>query len=337
MSVSPFYWLEMIGIYGILYSKSEHLQSVRCVMKNRLMQAFFLFTTILFYGCYPFSGVDVTESSFGEQKTYSQDFVSDIAWIPVEWNGKLIHSSGYGSGFLVNKDEGLFFTNKHVSDVFDSLGQGSQQIFFNGVVYSAKFERALQLVDTALVRIDETFNSSDFPDPLPFATEELMIGDKVFVEGFHPHPYMIRLSDKNDGIEFPLLSIFKDYYRMGTIHLEREREVVFEKLEAEVTELDKKISINNGERYSLVQDLRNRTNLYVEIRTLKDHKFSFGGLSGTRVVNENNEIVGIFAAGPTMEIDPDTVQELPGGARISEIVHKTAYIIPIQYVEELMQ
>jgi S1-C subfamily serine protease len=39
-----------------------------------------------------------------------QNFKTDVAWIVLEWNGQ---PQDYGSGFLVDKDRGEFYTNKH--------------------------------------------------------------------------------------------------------------------------------------------------------------------------------------------------------------------------------
>ena len=42
-------------------------------------------------------------------KTYAQNIKTDIAWIVLEWNGQ---PYGYGSGFLINREEGTFYTNR---------------------------------------------------------------------------------------------------------------------------------------------------------------------------------------------------------------------------------
>ena len=261
--------------------------------------------------------------------TYQQDFKTDVAWIVLEWNGK--PTGGWGSGFLVDRQKGLFYTNKHVSEVFNALGQGSHKMFFNGKVYNIKTLKTEPLVDAALVRITDKFDSSEFPEPARFVEDKLKVGDRVVVEGFHVHPYAVRQVDEEAGYKYPTLTIFSDYYKMPTKDITKEQEIVFERLEAQVTAIEKKIAIG-GQGSGVVQNLRNTTNSYVEIKTKKDHLFSFAGLSGTVVRNEQGETVGIFTAGPEVEVDPDTGQKLPGGITIMKRVFRTAYLTPIQAV-----
>lgn len=262
-----------------------------------------------------------------------QGLKTDVAWIVLEWNGKPIYG-GYGSGFLIDKEKGAFFTNKHVSDMFNALGKGSHKIFFNCEVYNAKIVRTAPFADAALVQITGSFDSSNFPDSAPFAKEKVKVGDKVVVEGYHPHSYFVRMADEEEGYKFLLVPIFKDYYNLGTKNLEKEREVVFEKLEATVTAIDQKIKVE-GQGEGIVQDLRENANLYIEIKTTKDHKFPFGGLSGTVIRNEKGETIGILTAGPELEYDPETKVELPDGSFLAERVFKTVSITPIASVEDL--
>lgn len=270
-----------------------------------------------------------------KSRTYpcSRDLKTDVAWIVLEWNGKPVYG-GYGSGFLIDKEKGGFFTNKHVSDMFDALGKGSHKIFFNCEVYNAKIVKTSSLADAALVQITDTFNPLNFLDPAPFSKEKAKIGGKIIVEGFHPHPYWIRESDKEEGYKFPLTHIYKDYYNLGTKNLEKEQEVVFEKLEAVITAIDQKFKIK-GQGSGIVQGLRESANLYIEIQTTKNHKFPFSGLSGTVVRNKKGETVGIFTAGPEVEYDPETKKELPDGSFLAKQVFRTAYITPIESVKDL--
>lgn len=263
--------------------------------------------------------------------TYYQPFKTDLAWIVLEWNGR---PNGWGSGFLVDKEKGAFYTNKHVSNVFNTLGKGSHKIFFNGKIYNVETIKTPLLVDAALVRIIDQFDFSEFPEPKKFSTEELKVGDRLLIEGFHVHPYRVREHDISEGYNFPLVPIFKDYYRLSTKNLDLEREVVFERLEAEVVGLDKKIAIQ-GQGIGTAQSIRNSSNSYVEIRTLKDHKFPFGGLSGTIVRNSRFETIGIFTAGPEEEFDP--IAESPDGFVLLQQVYKTAYVTPIAAVDNLRQ
>ncbi len=300
--------------------------------KQFLRASLILLCSVFVFSCRPGKNNANNEKTPGIYPC-PQGLKVDIAWIVLEWNGKPEYG-GYGSGFLVDKERGAFFTNKHVSDMFNALGKGSHKIFFNCKVYNVKTVQAAPLADTALVQITDPFDFSDFPDSAPFAKEKVKVGDKVVVEGYHPHPYFVRMSDKEEGYDFPLIPIFKSYYNLGTKDLEKEREVVFEKLEATVIAINQKIKVEDqGE--GIVQGIREDMNLYIKIRTIKDHKFSFGGLSGTVVRNKKGETIGIFTAGPQLEYDPETKTELPGGSFLAKQVFKTALLTPIESVENL--
>ncbi len=288
---------------------------------------FFVFVCFIFSSC----GSRPDDNPIKHTPIYEQNFKSDIAWVVLEWNGKP-ENGGWGSGFLVNKEKGAFYTNKHVGDVFNQLGRGSHKILFNGKVYNGVVVKTDILVDVALMQITDPFDSSEFPDPAPFAEEKVKVGDRVFVEGFHVHPYRIREKDIAEGYDFPLVPIFKSYYRLGTKNLDQEQEVVFERLEAEVTGVDKKTAIQ-GQGTGIIQSLRNESNLYIEIKTLKDHKFSFGGLSGTVVRNNKRETIGIFTAGPEEEYDP--IAQSQDGFVLLKQVYRTANITPIEAVAKL--
>ena len=300
-------------------------------MSFQRLSSYFLLPTFYFLllGCQPSDIKDTLKRS----DTYEQNFKSDVAWVVLEWNGKPKYG-GWGSGFLVDRKRGAFYTNKHVGDMFDALGEGSHKIFFNGKVYNAAVVKTHLLVDVALVRITDPFDPSEFPEPAPIATEAPRVGDKVWVEGFHPHPYRVREADESEGFKFPRLSIFRDYYKIPIGDIEKEQEIVFERLEAVVEELDKNVPIGD-QGSGFVQEIRNKVNLYMYIKTLKDHRFSFGGLSGTVVRNRAGETVGIFTAGPEVEYDKDTAMPLEGGLFIAQRVYKTGAITPIKAVNDL--
>ncbi|KKT82007.1 MAG: hypothetical protein A3B99_02130 [Candidatus Yanofskybacteria bacterium RIFCSPHIGHO2_02_FULL_44_12b] len=287
---------------------------------------FFLFLGLV--GCRPDSGSHDERPFF-----FEQNFKTDVAWVVVEWNGK---PYTYGSGFLINKERGIFFTNKHVSKMFDGLGSGSQKVFFNGKIYNAVTVKTAPLSDAALVSITDRFQFSDFPEPSPVATEPVKVGDRVIVEGFHPHPHAVRKADEAAGYKFPTLNIFRGYYGLTARDLEKETEIVFERLEATISAVDKKAEISD-QGSGVVQGLRNLINLHIEIKTDKDHRFSFGGLSGTVVRNKKGETIGIFTAGPEVEFDPDTKQDLPDGGFVANRVFKTGLLTPMRSVDDLVR
>jgi len=260
---------------------------------------------------------------------------TDAAWIVLEWNGKPVYG-GYGSGFLIDKEKGLFLTNKHVSDLFDLLGKGSHKIFFNCRVYNAKVIGTSVLADAALVRITDLFDFSDFPNPKPFAGEKIKVGDYVVVEGYHLHPYWVRESDEAEGYKFPVVPIFRDYYNLGTKDLDVEREVVLETLDGVVVAVNEKVKIE-GQGSGITQNVRESANIYIRAKTIKNHKFEFQGLSGSVVRNRKGETIGILTASPKVEYDPGTKIKLPDGSFLAKRVFKTFLVTPISSVRDLLE
>jgi hypothetical protein len=289
----------------------------------RMFNVFFaaLCVLLLSIGCGP-----TLPEKKARKTTYSQSIVTNSCWVVLEWNGE---PYGWGSCFLIDKEKGAFYSNKHVSDMFNSIGRGSHKIFFNGKIYSVRIVQALPLVDAALIKITDPFNPADFPDPSPISTEKPKIGDELLLEGMHVHPYLIREIDKEEGYNFPVIPIFKDYYGIGTRDVDREREVVLEKLNAAVISTDKKVSISSD---SLAQGIRNFSNTYIGARTSKNHNFSFGGLSGSPVKNSKLEIIGILTI---EEQRTQEVEDLGGGFKLLKKVYDTIDITPIAQVEEL--
>ncbi|PIR41718.1 MAG: hypothetical protein COV30_02210 [Candidatus Yanofskybacteria bacterium CG10_big_fil_rev_8_21_14_0_10_37_15] len=258
----------------------------------------------------------------------AQDFKTDVAWIVMEWNCK---PSGYGSGFLVDKENGLFYTNKHVSDMFNSFGRGSHKIYFNGRFYNAKVVKVPPLRDAALVRITDSFDFSNFPEPAPFAKESAKIGDEVFVEGFHPHPYLLIESNKNNNYDEKITTIWEKYYNLHTFNLNVKKEVVLEKFKGKIVKFDFPAKTQIG---LFVTDQVKAWTTYSMAESDKDHGFSFGGLSGTVVRNSRGETVGIF----TIELREEFEKgEKTGDVQFIERVHKTFGFTPIELIADLKQ
>ena len=298
-------------------------------MKTRIACGFVVvaLSALFFLAC----GSGPTKTEKPNTYPHPKDLQTDIAWIVIEWNGKPKYG-GYGSGFLADKHSGSFYTNKHVSDMFDSLGKSSQKIFFNGKVYNLAVVKVPALRDAAIVQITDSFDSSEFPDPAPVAKEKVKKGDKVFVEGFHPHHYFFRESNRIEGgYNEKLVPIFKEYYNIDTKDLVREREVVFERISGVVVETDASVFLNqSGSSGSVVNRAREMANKYFMVKTDRDHKFSFGGLSGTAVKNIKGEIVGILTVEKTdfkeLEKDEDT------GIKIVEPIFDLVGVTPIESV-----
>lgn len=278
-------------------------------------------------------------------RSYKQGLKTDVAWIVLEWNCQ-IQRGGYGSGFLVDKEKGAFYTNKHVSNMFNAFGRGSHKIFFNGKVYNAEVVQTPPLADAALIRTTDNFKPSEFPEPATVSYEKLKVNDKVWMGGFHPHPYYVRQSDEEEGYKFQIIPIYKDYYRASTRNLEKEKEVVFEKLEGKVVELDlawdeviKRLEKRSGKKFpagNFIEEIGNRTNFFIEIKTLKDHKFPFGGLSGSPARNSKGEIVGILTRQDLFRYDYDKEElEETGMTVIRKQLWDTIYLTPIESTKEL--
>jgi len=293
-------------------------------------------SVILYFFCFAFlfifllscRGKDV--DSHTVIKTYPQNFKSDVAWIVSEWNGK---PAGYGSGLLVDKEHGAFYTNKHVSDMFNSYGKGSHKIFFNGKIYNAEVVKVPALRDAALVRISDNFDSSEFPEPASFSAGKIVKGQTVILEGFHPHPQSIIDSNKNEGYDEILVPIWDKHYNLGTSNYDKSIEMVYEKIAGKVISVDAVAPLGVEDIVDLAREL---SNTYVMVRTLKDHKFSFGGLSGTIVRNTTGEIVGMVTI-EKENFEPDT-EEMNRSQDGNQYVKKVFNIIgftPIASVANL--
>ena len=80
---------------------------------------------------------------------YRQGFKASIAWLTIEWNGR---PEIMASGFLINKEKGVFITARHFTDETRKLF-GGIKIFFNGKVYDGEILAVPPIRDAALVRI----------------------------------------------------------------------------------------------------------------------------------------------------------------------------------------
>lgn len=268
-------------------------------------------------------------------KTYSQNIKTDVAWIVLEWNGRPF---GYGSGFLINREKGTFYTNRHVRKMFDTLGKNSHKLFFNGKVYRIDIDKTFQMDDAAEVRIIDSFDPSEFPEPAPFAEEEPGVGDLIFVGGMHPHPYYIREQDEAEGFKYEIIPIFRDYFLQGTKNIGKEREMVYEIIDGKVVDTDvtvKEIQERSGQELrpeGMIEDMRNKANLYTQVKISKDHKFSFGGLSGSPAKNMSGEIVGILTMQDLQRFDYDKDELQKHGAVVATQLFDTVYVAPIKSI-----
>lgn len=281
---------------------------------------------IVLASCGPKS--DISQQKEGCQYgSVVQDFKTDVAWIVSEWNCK---PAGWGSGFLIDKERGAFYTNKHVANEFDNYGKRSHKIYFNGKFYNTEVMKVSPLHDAAIVRITNPFDPTEFPEPASFATEKVKKGDNVFVEGFHPHPYLVIESNKTEGYNEKIVPIWDMYYNLGTRNLDKKREIVFEQIMGKVINLN--ASAHFGDTGDTIDRTKELSNTYIMVKADKDHKFSFGGLSGTVVKNIKGEIVGIFTLEPSEEFEKG---EKVDGVQYLNRIYKTFGFTPIESVADL--
>jgi len=256
-----------------------------------------------------------------------ENFKSTAAWVTFEWNGRPLEFKGeqygYGSGFLADRSKGLFYSNRHVTTSFDSLGEDGHKIFFNCRVYNAVVARVAPWVDASVFRITDSFDWSDFPAPDPITEEKIKIGDKVFVEGLHPHPYDVRQKDAARGLNYPLIPIYKDYYRFVGTGVDVYKEIVHEGFEGTVKELAVQAEVESDDPPH-TRELKRQNVFYDVIEIDNEHLFSFGGLSGSAVKNKKGEVVGIVT------IESKKYENW-------KTVYQTILITPVSAIEDLQR
>lgn len=263
-----------------------------------------------------------------------QELVTQTAFLALEVDGKLrynfkgdLEDGGYASGFLISKNKGLFKTAYHFTVHLGENGVDWCRLFINGRVYRAGLYRALSNRDSAVIKILDKFSNADLPEPPPIAMEKVKVHDKVFIEGYHPHPYYVRLRDQESGKKFQLIPLLKNYYQTVKVDKEDYTEIVYEVLEAEVVAVDKSMADllkeindkNTTSKKEIQTTLEEKIQNFFVIRTQSDHLFSFGGLSGTVIKNDRGEVVGEVTAGPAVQKEERVIWVTPIESEINEI------------------
>jgi len=222
------------------------------------------------------------KSDCGYGDTYEQDFGSTAALLVLEIHCKPVLM---GSGWLVRKDKGVFFTAYHVVEPLDVVPVGKIRIFFNGRVYDGmRIDRA-ETQDIAAVAIINPFDAGIFPDPVPLATDTIMMGNRVALVGIHLHPP--GLGAKNFGRYGPTvfrpLSVFSEYYGIRFGDPKQQMEFSFDSLPGYVMTSNKQVAIRGlaapDSPNELVR-LRYRKNRYGEVDLDDNHNTRLAGLSG---------------------------------------------------------
>ncbi len=266
-----------------------------------------------------------------------------VAFLVSEWAGK---PRVMASGWLIDGGNGALFGVKHFTDTFMNrvieLGANECKMFLGVRVYTCFIDQVPPLRDAVVLKILDSFNPSELPKPYKIATTKLKIGDKVFIQGFHPHSSEITESNLTDGFKDLVVPILKTFYELREADFAKQREVVFDNLEGIRVKPDPDFVRNDP----LLSDedknalLEYENDSYIKVVMKRDHKFSFGGLIGGVALNEKGEAVGIITAQDILrfEYDEDGFLVDPFGHAIFPIkkqLFNTIYITPIESIIDL--
>lgn len=261
-----------------------------------------------------------------------------VALLVNEWAGKV---KVMGSAWLVDGGRGVLLSAKHVTDAFLNdqieLGGNECKIFLNGIVYDCIVVRVPPHRDAVVLKITNPFKLSELPIPYKIGTERVKVGEKVFVQGFHPHPNEIRDSNEKEGFKDLVVPIFKTFYERRYGNRCIDTEVVFDKIKVVVTKLNIHVKIKDQENDPM-EELRYAVNTYFSVVTLRNHKFSFAGLSGGVVVrlNKNKELeaIGIITAEKPVKPEYDKSGNLVSPCGMPPMVANTIMVTPIESVAD---
>jgi len=280
------------------------------------------------------------ENIYRKNGTFPGGLNVPVAFLVSEWGGK---ARVMASGWMIEGADGFLFSAKHFTDTFmnDVIELGSKECkaFLAGRVYDCIVVRVPPLRDAVILKMVDLPDLLKLPKPYKINGNKLKVGDTVFIQGFHPHPLEITKSNMAEGIEDLVIPIFKNFYQIRIADDSKRNEVVFDNLKAVVVDLADRIKINNKEP-DLMADLKYEANTYLRLITAKNHKFSFGGLSGGVVVkinkNGETEVVGIITAEKPVRLESDKREEIIDEAA-QHLVVDTIYVTPIESVKDLYE
>lgn len=271
-----------------------------------------------------------------------------VAFLVSEWGGK---ARILASGWLIDGGNGTLFSAKHFTDALINntieLGANECKVFLSSRIYTCIVVRVPPLRDAVVLKILGPFNQTEFPKPYKISTTKLKIGDKVFIQGFHPHPSEITKSNMADGFKDLIVPILKTFYELRQDDPLRQREVVFDNLEGRVVKPDpdavrKNPFLNDHEKKALLEF---ENDSYIKVVVDRDHKFSFGGLSGGVMLNEKKEAVGVITAQDILRFEYDKQGFLidPNSGKRIDVFRKTKqffdtiYVTPIESISDLTE
>lgn len=263
-----------------------------------------------------------------------------VVFLVNEWAGK---PKILASGWLVEGSSGVIFSAKHFTDEFMGntieLGGSECKAFIAGKVYDCVVLRVPPLRDVVVMKLKGSFDPNQLPKPYKIATEKVKVGEKLFIQGFHPHPRWVSESNKKEGFHDKFVPIMKFFYEFRLVDPLAQREIVFDSLESKVIITNEHIRINSGHNDPL-GDVKYKANEYIKVKTVRNHKFSFGGLSGGVAIrinkNGDKEAVGIVTAEEAVRWDYDKKGKLID-KKIRVSVAELILITPIESVKELYE
>lgn len=284
------------------------------------------------------------ENIYRRDGNYPSGVNVPVAFLVSEWAGK---PRILASGWLVDGSDGMLFSAKHFTDAFMKntveFGANECKVFLGGKVYSCVVVQLPPLRDAVIIKMLGSFNRAELPKPYKISKTKTKPGDKVFIQGFHPHPAEVTKSNLVDGLKDIEVPIMDKFYEIRDAELKNQQEVVFDNLKGKVVKPDPNAILNNP----LFTDDRKgdllvyENDSYIKVLTIRDHKFSFGGLSGGVVLNENGEAIGVVTAQDIyrFEYDKDGFLINPSKHSTSLTIKKQnfdiMYITPIESVMEL--
>lgn len=295
-----------------------------------------LFLALILTACKP----PPVENVYRKESRYPGGLNVPVAYLTSEWGGE---PRVMASGWLIEGSNGVLSSAKHFSDVFIrsliELGGGECKSFIASKVYDCIIVQVPPLRDAVILKLLGSLNMAELPKPYKIFMGKLRVGDKLFIQGFHPHPTEITKSNRKDGVIDQVIPILKNFYEVRMADPLEQKEIVFDSLEAKVVDLNFRARVY-GEDNSRLGNLRFETNTFIKVITVRNHKFSFGGLSGGVAIKLNEkgepEAVGIVTAERPVRFEYDKKGQVVDRS-VKMAVFDTIMITPITSVKELYE
>ncbi len=288
-------------------------------------------------------GPPPVENPYRKEMRYEgQSFDVPVGFLTSEWHGQV---RILASGWLIEGGEGTLMSAKHFSDAFMKdlldLGPSECKAFLNRKVYSCFAIRVPSVRDAVVLKLLDY--GKEPVGAYRISLSKPKIGDKLHIQGFHPHPPEIIESNLKDGFKDVQIPILKNFYELRGKQLKNTGEVVFDNLAATVIKPDPGALINN--RLLLPEEkresLKYENDSYIKVLMDHDHKFSFGGLSGGVALNDSGEAVGVITAQDILRFDSEEKKSKDEHHNFSIITRKNQkfdiiYITPIGSVMDIV-